>query len=111
MLTFPNEWRFEAPGDPLPSIVINQFDDLISKVASQGDPPMLAINSLQNENEKSEQRGFANLVRGLFGMFWNPAAHAPRVYWAMEREDAEDLLSMVSLVHRHLDKATMPRRA
>jgi hypothetical protein len=37
MLTFLNEWRFEAPGDPLPSIVINQFDDLISRVASQGD--------------------------------------------------------------------------
>lgn len=90
--------------------LIDDGSALVDRALS-GDPPMLAINSLQNENEKSEQRGFANLVRGLFGMFRNPAAHAPRVYWAMEREDAEDLLSMVSLVHRRLDKATMPRRA
>lgn len=76
-----------------------------------GDVPLLAINALQTQDEKSEQRGFANLIRGVFGMFRNPTAHAPRVKWSMEREDAEDLLSMVSLVHRRLDKATMPPRA
>ena len=37
MLSFPSEWRFDAPGDPLPSMVINRFGDLISRVASQGD--------------------------------------------------------------------------
>jgi uncharacterized protein (TIGR02391 family) len=75
-----------------------------------GDLPMLAINSLQTQDEKSEQRGFANLVRGVMGMFRNTTAHAPRIHWAMSREDAEDLLSMVSLIHRRLDKATMPPR-
>jgi uncharacterized protein (TIGR02391 family) len=70
-----------------------------------GDAPMLAINSLRMESEKSEQKGFANLVKGIFGMFRNPTAHAPRVNWVMEKSDAEDLLSLVSLVHRRLDKA------
>ena len=43
-------------------------------------------------------------------MFRNPTAHAPRVQWEMTREDAEDLLSLVSLIHRRLDAAHMPPR-
>jgi uncharacterized protein (TIGR02391 family) len=42
--------------------------------ALSGDPPMLAINSLRTDSEKGEQRGFANLVKGTFGMFRNPTA-------------------------------------
>jgi uncharacterized protein (TIGR02391 family) len=75
-----------------------------------GTPPMLAINALQTESEQSEQRGFANLVKGTFGMFRNPTAHAPRVHWTMSKSDAEDLLSLVSLIHRRLDAASMPPR-
>ena len=78
--------------------------------ALSGSPPMLAINPLSNENERSEQRGFANLVRGMFGMFRNPTAHAPRLSWMMTREDAADLLSLVSLIHRRLDASHMPPR-
>ncbi len=72
-----------------------------------GDIPMLAINSLITDSERSEQRGFANLVKGIFGMFRNPTAHAARIHWAMEKKDAEDLLSVVSLIHRRLDAATI----
>jgi uncharacterized protein (TIGR02391 family) len=76
-----------------------------------GTPPMLAINKLLSESEISEQRGFANLVRGAFGMFRNPTAHAARITWDMSKEDAEDLFSIVSLIHRRLDKAVMPPRS
>lgn len=75
-----------------------------------GDLPMLAINSLKSSSEKDEQRGFVNLVKGTFGMFRNPTAHAPRLHWAMGKADAEDLLSLVSLIHRRIDGATMPPR-
>lgn len=78
--------------------------------AFSGAPPMLAINSLQTESEQSEQRGFANLIRGTFGMFRNTTAHAPRIHWPMTKEDAEDLLSLVSLIHRRIDAASMPPR-
>jgi uncharacterized protein (TIGR02391 family) len=74
--------------------------------ALAGDIPALAINSLASENEKSEQRGFANLVKGTFGMFRNPTAHAARIHWKMEKKDAEDLLSVLSLIHRRIDLAT-----
>jgi len=76
-----------------------------------GDLPMLAINDLSSESERGEQRGFANLVKGVFGMFRNPTAHAPRIHWAMNKADAEDLLSLASLIHRRLDAARMPPRA
>jgi uncharacterized protein (TIGR02391 family) len=76
-----------------------------------GDLPLLAINALKTESEKMEQRGFANLLRGAFGMFRNPTAHEARINWTMTKEDAEDLLSLVSLIHRRLDASHMPPRA
>lgn len=76
-----------------------------------GDPPLLAINPRSTLSERSEQSGFANLVRGTFGMFRNPTAHEARIHWVMSKEDAEDLLTIVSLIHRRLDKAHMPPRA
>lgn len=78
--------------------------------ALAGTPPMLAINPLKTESEKSEQKGFANLLRGTFGMFRNTTAHEARMNWPMAKADAEDLLSLVSLIHRRLDGAYMPPR-
>lgn len=78
--------------------------------ALAGEPPMLAINPRATKSEVDEQRGFANLVKGVFGMFRNPTAHELRAKWPMGQEDAEDLLSLVSLVHRRLDAARMPAR-
>ncbi len=75
-----------------------------------GAPPMLAINGFSTDNERSEQKGFCNLVKGAFGMFRNPAAHAPRLYWHMTKEEAEDAFSLLSLLHRRLDTATIPPR-
>lgn len=70
-----------------------------------GPSPRLAINSLASESQRSEQSGFANLIKGTFGMFRNPSAHEARILWAMSKEDAEDLLSLASLIHRRLDAA------
>lgn len=79
--------------------------------ALSGTPPMLAINPLNTESEKSEQKGFANLVRGVFGMFRNTTAHEARIHWPISKDDAEDLLTLVSLIHRRLDASHMPIRA
>lgn len=82
---------------------------LIDRVLG-GDVPLLAINARQTASERSEQSGFANLIRGTFGMFRNPTAHEARISWAMAKKDAEDLLTIVSLIHRRLDQAYMPPR-
>jgi uncharacterized protein (TIGR02391 family) len=67
--------------------------------------PLLAINSLQTESEQSEHKGFANLLRGMFGTFRNPTGHAPKLVWKVSEQDALDLLSLVSYLHRRLDSA------
>ncbi|MBF0379219.1 MAG: TIGR02391 family protein [Desulfamplus sp.] len=71
----------------------------------KSDIPHLALNSLQTESEQSEQKGFMNLLKGLFGTFRNITAHAPKITWKIDEQDALDILSMVSLVHRRLDSA------
>lgn len=80
--------------------------ELVQAVFGQGrGGPVLAINSLHTDTERSEQRGFVNLVVGLFGTFRNPTAHEARIYWPIDEQDALDILSLVSLVHRKLDGA------
>jgi len=70
-----------------------------------GVSPKLRINALVSASEQSEQRGFTNLLKGLFGTFRNPTAHAPRIAWPMTEEDALDLFSLCSYVHRRIDSA------
>lgn len=68
--------------------------------------PIIAINSLSSETEISEQKGFSNILVGLFGAVRNPTAHAPKITWEMTEQDALDILSLVSFVHRKLDVAS-----
>lgn len=83
---------------------------LVDEAFSIKSIPYLALNSLQTDSEKNEQKGFMNIMKGLFGAFRNTTAHAPKITWAIEEIDALDILSMVSLVHRRLDKATEARK-
>jgi uncharacterized protein (TIGR02391 family) len=78
--------------------------DLVEN-ALAGQTPVLAINTLQTETERSEQRGFVNLLKGMFGTFRNVTAHAPKIKWPISEEDALDLLSLASYLHRRLDAA------
>lgn len=64
--------------------------------------PILAINTLQTETEKSEHKGFASLLKGCFAAVRNPLAHEPKILWQGE-DDAADYLSLISLLHRKLD--------
>jgi len=72
--------------------------------------PLLAINPLSTETDKGEQRGFVNLLIGLFGVIRNPLAHNPKVEWEMSEQDALDILTTASLIHRKLDKAYRSRK-
>lgn len=65
--------------------------------------PLITINDLGSETKQSEHKGFANLIKGVFGMFRNTLAHAPRYSWEIDEEDALDILSTISLIHRRLN--------
>lgn len=77
--------------------------------ALAGDDPILLINSWVTDSEKSEQKGFATLTKGLFGTFRNPTAHTPRIAWPMAEADALDIFTLCSYCHRRLD-GTIKRR-
>lgn len=67
--------------------------------------PALAFNSLTTKSEKSEHNGLMNLMKGFFGTFRNPTAHEPRISWLVTEQDALDLMTMASLIHRRLDES------
>jgi uncharacterized protein (TIGR02391 family) len=79
--------------------------DLVDEAFGLKRGPMLAFNTLLSESERSEHTGLMNLMKGMFGLFRNPTAHAPKVTWAMREQDALDLLTVASLIHRRLDEA------
>ena len=71
----------------------------------RGSIPYLAFNTLRTDTEQSEQLGLMNLMKGMFGAFRNVTAHAPRISWEITEQDALDLLTIASLLHRRLDAA------
>ena len=76
-----------------------------------GNSPTVAINAFQTESDRSEQRGFLYLVKGIFSMFRNRIAHDARIQSKVDKADLEDLLMLASIIHRRLDKATITPRA
>ena len=82
--------------------------ELIDRVFSI-EQPLLAINSLRTQTEKSEHKGFAALLKGCFAAIRNPLAHEPKILWRSE-DDAADYLSLISLLHRKLDESVSTRR-
>lgn len=72
--------------------------------------PFLAFNTLQTDTERSEHTGLMNLMKGMFGAFRNVTAHAPKIHWNITEQDALDLLSIASLLHRRLDAAARTPR-
>ena len=67
--------------------------------------PFLAFSRLETETQQSEQTGLMNLMKGVFGAFRNPIAHEPQIKWTVTEQDAMDLLTTVSLLHRRIDAA------
>lgn len=80
---------------------------LVDAACSLASGPRIAFNGLVTDWERSEQTGIATLMKGLFSTIRNPAAHAPRVLWATSRQDAFDMLTLASMLHRRLDDATI----
>lgn len=72
--------------------------------------PVLAFNSLRTETERNEQMGMVNLMKGMFSAFRNPTAHAPKISWTITEQDAFDLLTLASLLHRRIDAAILTRQ-
>jgi uncharacterized protein (TIGR02391 family) len=69
--------------------------------------PIVALNRYDTPTLKNEQKGVTHLARGLFHAFRNVTAHEPPVAWPICEQDALDMMSTASLIHRRLDLAVV----
>ncbi|HEB5078075.1 TIGR02391 family protein [Aeromonas hydrophila] len=76
---------------------------LIDKCFAESQP-LIWINTLRTETERSEHKGFALLLKGAFAAIRNPTAHEPKILWQGE-DDAADYFTLLSMLHRKLDSA------
>lgn len=76
---------------------------LIDKCFAESQP-LVWINTMRTETERSEHKGFALLLKGAFSAIRNPTAHEPKILWQGE-DDAADYFTLLSMLHRKLDKA------
>ena len=69
--------------------------------------PALLFNDLTDDSERSEHVGLATMAKALWAIYRNPTAHAPKVKWAVVEQDALDMLTIASMLHRRLDQARL----
>jgi uncharacterized protein (TIGR02391 family) len=67
--------------------------------------PLIRISLLKDENDRSEHLGLMNIIKGLFGLIRNPTAHIPKIKFLVSEDEALDILTVVSFVHKKLDRA------
>lgn len=79
---------------------------LVDDTLTNASGPVLAINDGLTETDRSEQSGFANLVKGLLGLYRNPTAHDPKLHRNVTDTELVDALTAMSMVHQLLDKTT-----
>lgn len=81
--------------------------ELVDSACGLNAGPLVAFNPLASEWERSEHKGLPMLMKGPFGTYRNVTAHAPKVRWATSQQEALDMLTLTSMLHRRLDQARM----
>ena len=66
--------------------------------------PLIKINDLKNDSERSEHIGLCNLVKGIFGLIRNPTAHEPKIKFIITEDEALYVMVTISYIHKRLDK-------
>ena len=84
------------------SLLDKHGSDLMSAALSLKGP--LKLNAQETETERNEQEGLMHLCMGLMRAIRNPESHEPQLDWPITREDALDILSLVSFLYRQVDK-------
>lgn len=82
---------------------IHADGNALAEVAFSLKNPLIKINLLNDDNDRSEHLGLMNIIKGLFGLIRNPTAHIPKIKFVISEDDALDTLIVVSLVHKKLD--------
>lgn len=90
--------------------VIGDGGPLADKVLGLGSGvPLIAMNSLRTETERSQHSGFHNLVKGCFGIWRNLTAHDLRNSTDLQRQQVLDAMTTISYIHNRLDDAIVTK--
>jgi uncharacterized protein (TIGR02391 family) len=76
---------------------------LMSKVFSS-DRPVIKVSPCRTATEKNIQDGYRFLAAGLMAAIRNPTAHEPALSIPMGREEALEVLSLISYLFRCLER-------
>ncbi|MCE1169427.1 MAG: TIGR02391 family protein [Sphingobacteriia bacterium] len=66
--------------------------------------PLVKINHLKTDTDRSEHLGLCNLIKGIFGLIRNSTAHEPKIKFEITEDEALDILNTISYIHKRLDK-------
>lgn len=66
--------------------------------------PRLALNSLQTSSERNQQNGLKEMLHGVTHMVRNVTAHEMKYKWIVNEQDAIDILTTISFLHKQLDE-------
>lgn len=83
---------------------------LIERAFSQNNPAAV-INTLSNQSEINEHRGVKEMLLGINYSVRNVTAHEMRINWNIDEETAVNYLSIISSLHKILDKFQFIRQA
>ncbi len=91
--------------DRIGELSMQQGDDTqLVDAVFMGANPILLINNFTTDSEISEQKGFANFLKGVYGMFRNPIAHSLKIKWSINEDDAIEAMTIISCCHKVLDQ-------
>lgn len=76
----------------------------LAETAFSSVTPLIRINSLSTDTDRSEHIGLCNIVKGVFGLIRNPTAHEPKIKFVISEEEALDIMTTISYIHKRLDK-------
>lgn len=69
--------------------------------------PRLALNTLQTSSEKNQQNGLKEMLHGVTHMVRNVTAHEMKFKWIVNEQDAIDILTTISFLHKQLDECVL----
>ena len=71
----------------------------------------LKVNTLRTKSEQNEQEGVMHLAMGLMRAVRNPESHEPELDWPLAKQDALDILSLISFLDRRVELAAVAPQA
>src|SRR5699024_2499659 len=75
----------------------------LAETAFSTSNPLIRINFLKTDTQRSEHLGLCNLIKGIFGLIRNPTAHQPKIKFVITEEEALDILNTISYIHKKID--------